>query len=216
MAALLLLVNEEAHNRNLMIERLLRDENDVLNFPDDMLIANYRMPRGMIIGLVNTLRPALARRTRRHGALPVVLQVTSALRFFAKGDFQTELADLSLTSQPSRSRNLAEVAKAICSLAPRYIQFPGNGEAQEIKRQFFRDSGMPGVIGLVDGSLFPLKAPSGPTEPAFVCRKGYHAINVQAVGDHNMIIRHLVAKWPGSTHDSFVFNTRYYFILVLI
>ncbi|KAL2085779.1 hypothetical protein ACEWY4_019099 [Coilia grayii] len=206
-AALLVGLYEDEEKRNLMVERLLRPHNDMLSFPDHVLISFYRLPRHLILNLVEELRPALERPTRRHGALPVVMQVTNALRFFAKGDFQTEVASLSSVSQPCISKNLMEVTKAICSLAPNYIQFPRGEELQRIKQDFVRQSGMPGVIGLVDGSLFPIKAPSGPTEPAYVCRKGYHAINVQAIGDQNMVIRHLVAKWPGSIHDSFVFNT---------
>lgn len=129
--------------------------------------------------------------------------------FFAKGDFQTEVASLSLVSQPCISKNLMEVTQAICNLATKYIKFPRGDELQQIKEEFFRQSGMPGVIGLVDGSLFPIKAPRGPTETAYVCHKKYHALNIQAIGDHNMVIRHLVSKWPGSVHDSFIFNTRW-------
>lgn len=211
MAALLLGLydNEDGEqHRNVMIERLLKPHDDALNFPDHVLMSVYRLPRRLILNLIDVLRPALERPTRRHGALPVVVQITNALRFFAKGDFQTEVAGLSLTSQPCISRNLTEVTQAICTLAPQYIRFPQGEEVLQIKEEFFRQSGMPGVIGLVDGSLFPIKAPSGPDEPAFVSRKGFHAINVQAIGDQNMVIRHLVAKWPGSTHDSFIFNTR--------
>ena len=200
---------DEHDNRNLMTERLLRPHNDALHFPDHILISLYRLPRQLILNLVAELRPALERPTRRHGALPVVVQVTNALRFFAKGDFQTEVASLSSVSQPCISRNLREVTNAICNLATKYIQFPRGEELQQIKEAFLSQSGMPGVIGLIDGSLFPIKAPSGPTEPAYVCRKGYHAINVQAIGDQNMVTRHLLAKWPGSTHDSFIFNTRW-------
>lgn len=208
-AALLVGLYEDEEKRNLMVERLLRPHNDMLNFSDRVLMSFYRLPRHLILNLVEELRPALERPTRRHGALPVVMQVTNALRFFAKGDFQTEVASLSSVSQPCISRNLMEVTKAICSLAPNYIQFPRGEELQRIKEEFLRQSGMPGVIGLVDGSLFPIKAPSGPTEPAYVCCQGYRAINVQAIGDQNMVIRHLVAKWPGSIHDSFIFNTRW-------
>ncbi|XP_041961997.1 putative nuclease HARBI1 isoform X2 [Alosa sapidissima] len=201
--------NEDEHiNRNVMAERLLRPHNDVLNFPDRVLISFYRLPRHLILNLVKELRPVLERPSRRHGALAVLVQVTNALRFFAKGDFQTEVASLSSVSQLCISRNLMEVTKAICNLAPNYIQFPLGEELLRIKEEFLQQSGMPGVIGLIDGSLFPIKAPNGPSEPAYVCRKGYHAINVQAIGDQNMVIRHLLAKWPGSIHDSFIFNTR--------
>jgi hypothetical protein len=44
----------------------------------------------------------------------------------------------------------------------------------------------PNVIGAIDGTLIPIQGLSGAEEPNFVCRKGYHAINVQAVADHNL------------------------------
>ncbi|XP_052233277.1 putative nuclease HARBI1 [Dreissena polymorpha] len=60
---------------------------------------------------------------------------------------------------------------------------------------------MPNVIGAVDGTLIPIIAPSE-AEEVYVCRKGYHAINVQAVVDHEMRFTDVVAQWPGSVHDS--------------
>ena len=41
--------NEDEHiNRNIMAERLLRPHNDVLNFPDHILISFYRLLRHYI------------------------------------------------------------------------------------------------------------------------------------------------------------------------
>ena len=215
MAALLLHIAQQNRRRrpngdlrNMFVERLLSDPNDVLRFGDTTLISRYRLPRAMILGLAEELRPFLERPTRRHGTLPVGVQLTNALRLFAKGDFQSEVADIGKLSQPAVSRNLTEVAKAIGGLARRYIKFPTGDELNIIKEAFYEHARMPGVIGLVDGSLFPIKAPKE-DEATYVCRKGYHAINIQAIGDHNMLIRHLVAKWPGSSHDAFVFNTRW-------
>ena len=78
MAAIILFVileNEDNQNsRNLYIERLLSDPDDVLHFDDKTLINRHRFPRAMILQLVEQLRPALERATRRHRALPVVVQ----------------------------------------------------------------------------------------------------------------------------------------------
>ena len=41
---------------------------------------------------------------------------------------------------------------------------------------------------------------------AYVNRKQYYSINVQAVCDSEAMISNIVARWPGSTHDCRVFE----------
>ena len=59
-------------------------------------------------------------------------------------------------------------------------RFP-NGEAlNKVKLAFYRSCKIPNVIGAIDGTLIPIAAPVD-AEEAYVCRKGYHALNIQAV-----------------------------------
>jgi len=51
-----------------------------------------------------------------------------------------------------------------------------------------------------------IKAPTA-NEEAFVNRKGVHTVNVQAVCDADMKLLDVVAKWPGSSHDSFIWRS---------
>ncbi|WAR16586.1 hypothetical protein MAR_031180, partial [Mya arenaria] len=44
---------------------------------------------------------------------------------------------------------------------------------------------IPRVLGAVDGTLVPIITPHD-NEEVYVCRKGYHALNIQAVVDSNM------------------------------
>ena len=62
-------------------------------------------------------------------------------------------------------------------------------------------SGFPNVIMAIDVTLIAIKGPS-----TYVCRKGYHAINVQTVCDSQLHILNIVVKWPGSTHDSYILS----------
>ena len=107
------------------------------------LIDRYRFPRAMILQLAEQLRPALERPTRRRGALPVVVQLTSALRLFAKGDFQSEVADMAKMSQLAISRNMTKGATVISRLALQYIVFPKAEEITEIKTAFYESAGCP-------------------------------------------------------------------------
>ena len=70
-------------------------------------------------------------------------------------------------------------------------------EEENIKSELFQVAGFPDVIGCIDGTHIPIIAPPI-DECAYVNRKKFHSINVQAVCDANMIFLDVVAKWPGS------------------
>ena len=72
-------------------------------------------------------------------------------------------------------------------------------------KNFYTLAGFPKVIGAIDGTLIPIRAPSK-EEHLYVYHKGYHAINVMAVCNADMRFTNLVAEWHGSAHDSAVFN----------
>lgn len=66
--------------------------------------------------------------------------------------------------------------------------------------------GIPNVIGLIDCTHVKIYSPGGLEAERFRNRKGYFSINVQCVGDFNLKILDLVASWPGSSHDSHIFD----------
>ncbi|WAR13581.1 HARB1-like protein [Mya arenaria] len=76
-------------------------------------------------------------------------------------------------------------------------------EVLRTKVGFFRKCRIPNIIGAVDGTLVPILAPKD-NGVAFICRNGYHSINVMAVCDHEMRFTDNVARWPGSQHDAAV------------
>ena len=43
-------------------------------------------------------------------------------------------------------------------------------------------------------------------EEAYVCRKGFPSINVRVVCNHNLLLMDVLVKWPGSTHDTVIWN----------
>ena len=79
------------------------------------------------------------------------------------------------------SRCVSEVVSSI-NRRLNNITFPlSDVDVKRCKRKFHQIAGLPNVVGAIDGTLIPIIAPTGLDEPTYVCRKGYHAINVQAV-----------------------------------
>ena len=61
----------------------------------------------------------------------------------------------------------------------------------------------PNVLGAIDCTHVAIKAPSC-SEDAYVNRKG--VLFVQAVCDMDMMFLDVCVKWPGSTHDAFIWR----------
>ncbi|XP_046547254.1 putative nuclease HARBI1 [Haliotis rubra] len=85
------------------------------------------------------------------------------------------------------------------------ISFPKAASDQRAtKESFYNLARFPKVLGCIDGTLIPIMRPSDDEEAVYVCRKGFHAVNVQAVCDAELRFTSVVSKWPGSVHDSFM------------
>lgn len=197
---------EDLANDALRRERVFRDREDFLAHDDDWLMSRFRFPRAILLELCSELRPVLERPSRRNHALCVPVQVLTTLGHLATGTFQRELADRSGMSQSSLSRVMPYVWDAIVGMAPRYIRFPyTQAEQANIKMQFAAIAGFPNVIGAIDCTHVAIKAPSE-NEFAFVNRKHFHSLNVQIICDAHMSLTNVVARWPGSTHDSYILS----------
>lgn len=193
-------------NARIRQERMFRDRRDFFRENDVWLISRFRLPRHLLMELCDTLEPQLQRETRRSNAIPVSIQVLSTLAFLATGSFQREIGDRSGVSQPSLSRIMPSVLRAINSLAGRYIQFPYDDAQQTvIKMAFYGIAEFPNVVGAIDCTHVRLKPPSV-DDYAYINRKNFHSLNVQIICDAQMAILNMVARWPGGTHDSFIFQ----------
>uniref|UniRef100_A0A8C6WF12 Putative nuclease HARBI1 n=1 Tax=Neogobius melanostomus TaxID=47308 RepID=A0A8C6WF12_9GOBI len=161
----------------------------------------FRFDRATIFEIVGALTPQLQHVTERNGALSPSQQVLIALRFFASGSFQNSLGDMVNVHRTTACRAIRRVSLALMRIMGRYVRLPTQEEAARMKQDFYFKSGLPGIIGCIDGTHVRIQAPSQ-DEYLFVNRKGYHSINVQLVCTNDMQIIDLVSKWPGSTHDA--------------
>ena len=62
-----------------------------------------------------------------------------------------------------------------------------------------------GVIGAIDGSHIPIKAPKK-HHISYINRKGFHSILLQAVSDNNLLFTDCYAGEVGSVHDACMFR----------
>lgn len=133
--------------------------------------------------------------------------VLATVRYLSKAAFFSECGDLHGISRASVSRAIDNVTKSICNRLYN-INFPTGNDAIRTKHEFYQIAGFPNVLGAVDGTLIPIIAPKD-NEPEYVCRRGFHAMNVQVVADASLRFTNVVCKLPGSTHECvYVFKLR--------
>lgn len=71
--------------------------------------------------------------------------------------------------------------------------------------QFAAMSGFPYVIIAIGCTHVVIRAP-WEDEFVFVDKKHFHSVNVQIICDAQMALTNVAAKWPGSTHESFILS----------
>jgi len=140
----------------------------------------------------------------RSHAFPVSLQVMVALRFFATGSFQLVNADVHNITRASVSHITRDVTACLNRVCNQFIKMPTDqAELHTIMQGFYDIANFPNIVGAIDGTHVRIKSPST-DEHLYVNRKNYHSINVQGVCDSNLKFLNVVAKWPGATHDAFI------------
>ncbi|XP_017466953.1 PREDICTED: putative nuclease HARBI1 [Rhagoletis zephyria] len=135
-----------------------------------------------------------------------MLKLCCALKFFAHGSYeQTVGKDFQLgLAQPTVSLTLKEMlpimeAKLCNALIKTHMT---EAEKQQARRKFYTQTGIPNVIGCIDGTHIGIIAPNDCKYLTSMC------INCILACDHDMLIRFVDAPYAGSTHhDSFVWNS---------
>ncbi len=195
-------------HRGLRRERRFKDHLDPLHHSSEDLLRHYRFPRHEILELCEELERFIGRPTQRSHAIPVHTQVLMSLRFYASGTFQNVIGDVAGVTQGTVSKVIGQVTDVLHEKAKREIKMPTHEEINQTVQNFFAISGFPKVIGAIDGTHIPIKAPSE-EEHLFINRKGYYSLNVQVVCNSDNLITSTSIKYPGSTHDSFIWNNSF-------
>ncbi|XP_064652596.1 putative nuclease HARBI1 [Lineus longissimus] len=194
------------------IRQYNRTFNHLERFNDKKLFKRYRFELDGIEFICDLVREDLERASGRSMALTVEIQVLLALRFFASGAFLEAIGDTLGVDKGSVSRAVRDVSAALHRRRDEFIKWPIQvEERRKVQMGFYNISGFPRVLGCIDGTHVRIICPNQQGrvpnyEASFVNRKGYHSLNIQAVCDHTGKFTNIVAKWPGATHDSYIFR----------
>ncbi|KAK2850164.1 hypothetical protein Q7C36_008947 [Tachysurus vachellii] len=148
-------------------------------YTTEELYACFRFGNAGIKYIADLVRPKLQRRTQRSHSLSVEEQVLIDLRFYASGTFY----------------------QINCDLVNQFVSLPKDVQIAQTKHKFFLLGNMPNTIGVIDCTHVHIQAPHE-RDWEYINRKGRRSINIQLVGDADLIITNCVVKWPGSVHDA--------------
>ncbi|KAJ8930649.1 hypothetical protein NQ314_016564 [Rhamnusium bicolor] len=85
------------------------------------------------------------------------------------------------------------------------ITWPSERQAINNINAFRRKANFPGIVGAIDGSHIPIKAPIN-AQNSYINRKGFHSVLLQGVCDHNLKFIDCYTGEAGSIHDSMLFR----------
>ena len=178
--------------------------NPIETYTDEQFLKEFRLNKFDIGSICDIVKDDMFTIGHRKKDLSLEQKVLICLKTLGSGSFQNCSKDFLGVSQPTVSKTLRVFTDCMAKKAKHFIYMPRSlTEEENIKSEFFQVAGFPGVIGCIDGTDIPIKAPPI-DECAYVNRKNFHSINVPAVCDANMIFLDVLAKWPGSHHDSFI------------
>jgi hypothetical protein len=150
---------------------------------------NFRLSRKTFRKLVDLIRQFHPpKKSRGRKGRPLEFKVMVALAYFSSQGEMRFPASLMGCSKAEVSRSVSFVASILSSLARRKISFSSipREELERIAEGFEYISVFPNVVGAIDGCLVKVQRPLD--YEGWYCRKGFTAMNMQAICDHNMKI----------------------------
>lgn len=151
---------------------------------------------------------------KRSTGIPFKLKFLTALHFYGHGSYQKATGGTYIfaQSQASVSRCIKIVTNELIKIAPNYIKFPSTSASiAQHKSKFLRKFNIAGIVAALDGTHIAIHSPPVLADEfpghLYINRKRYHSLNVLAACDADMRINFIDSKYPGSVHDSAIWQT---------
>ncbi|KAJ8909798.1 hypothetical protein NQ315_014736 [Exocentrus adspersus] len=167
----------------------------------------FRLKKNTVLIILPQIEHLLVHETPRYHEIDPRTQLLLTLRFYATGNFYISVGDFIGVHKTTAGRIIKRVTEALVSLCPEYIRMPQTEqEKRGVIMDFFSLAQFRGVCGAIDCTHISILSPGGENAEFFRNRKGYFSLNVQVVSDARNNIMDIVARWPGSCHDSHIFS----------
>ncbi|CAI6375872.1 unnamed protein product [Macrosiphum euphorbiae] len=181
--------------------------NYLLTMNNEEFKKRFRLSKNAVVHIIDQIRDKIAHRTDRNNAVSPENQVLLTLRFYALGTIYQAVGDFVGVSTATAGRIIPRVTHEIAKMRKDIIRMPSTQEEiNQAKLNFFSIAKFPRVIGVIDCTHVKILSPGGDNAEIFRNRKGYFSINVQIVAGADLKIKNIVARWPGSAHDSNIFS----------
>lgn len=189
-------------------QRVFKNREDFLTVLDENdFLSRFRLSKASFLVLLEMIRTKISPISKRSHAISAESKLFAALRFYATGSFLMTVGDTVGLSSQSMSKVIKEVSEAIVSLKNEFIFMPRNrDEILNAHRKFYETASFPTVVGAIDTMHVKIKGQRGNDGEVFRNRKKFISINVQSVAGADLKFQDIVAQWPGSTEDSYIFN----------
>ncbi|XP_011698897.1 PREDICTED: putative nuclease HARBI1 [Wasmannia auropunctata] len=97
------------------------------------------------------------------------------------------------------------VIRVINRLAPRLITWPFGDRAVQNEDKFYHMAHIKGVVGAIDGTYVPIKAPMENPE-VYINRKCFYGLTLQCICDSSRIFTNCFTGYPSSVSDVRIFR----------
>ncbi|XP_060560834.1 putative nuclease HARBI1 [Ruditapes philippinarum] len=165
--------------------------------------AHFRMSRTTFEELCMQVSPLM----NQERTVTVDKKLLATLWILANPESYRSVADRFGMSKGSLHLIVISTCHSISELMEEYICFPSTRREMEAIADGFRQrSGMPGVVGAIDGTHVSVPAPRSVHRAAFINRKGQSSMVVQLICDSTLRLLDVYTGWPGSVHDARVYR----------
>ncbi|XP_062609347.1 uncharacterized protein LOC134271110 [Saccostrea cucullata] len=177
-------------------------ENVIPLFSTDNFRYHYRISKEMFEEILVNIGAYL---TSNHGGgiegIPPSKQLLVFMCYMSNKVTMREIGHYFDIGQSTVHGVLKRVNSAFNENLSKIIQWPDFIEQQRIAQDFQLQSGLPDIIGALDGTHIRLSSCIG-GDNDYINRKHFPSIQLQVVVDNDLMLRDIYTGWPGSTHDA--------------